>query len=124
MFFLLLLPFGSALAARLRHRDWRVWAVWGGASLIAFVAFWIAGEIETAAGLAFGASVVGFLGPELWHSCRGFVRQPKVFGALLALAGIVFLAYNQQYLKALMLAGLAYIAYRIILRPLVRGGGR
>lgn len=78
MFFLVfLLPFGGALAARLRPSRWQVWAGCGLAGLAAFLAAWLGGWLSPgqAAIVAVGSSAFGFLGPELWEGLRGAVRN-------------------------------------------------
>jgi len=45
MLYILALPFGGALAARLRHHLLLMWAVWGGCSLVALILLWIGGAL-------------------------------------------------------------------------------
>ena len=126
MNFILLLPFGSALTARLRYHHWQGtwpvwigWAVWLAASLIAFVALCIA-NASYPFWLVLAASAVGFLGPELWASCRGFMSHPRVFGWIAAVALAVFVLTHQGILGGLLLIGIIILGYRIMLRPLFR----
>lgn len=118
------LPFGGALAARLRHRQWQVWAAWGAVSLIALAVVWITANFASAFYWMVGASAFGFLGPELWEACRGFMRQPKVFGWILAAGAIVFAIYHPQFLGSILTIVIIYAAFRLMLKPLLGGGGK
>ncbi len=120
MLFILMLPFGGALTARLRHQLWQAWAIWGGCSLLALIALWIAGDFSSAFLWTLAASVVGFLGPELWASCRGFMSHPRVFGWIAAAAVAIFVLTHQGILGGLLMIGIIILAYRIMLRPLFR----
>jgi hypothetical protein len=123
MFYVLALPFGGALAARLRHQQWQMWAIYGGCSILALVALWFYDSFDTAIGWTLVASVVGFLGPELWASCRGFMSHPRVFGWIAAAGTLIFLIYNQGLLGGILMIGLIFVAFRVMFRPLLKKGG-
>lgn len=120
MLFILALPFGGALTARLRHELWHAWAIWGGCSLLALIALWIAGDFSSAFMWTLAASAVGFLGPELWASCRGFMSHPRVFGWIAAAAVAIFVLTHQGILGGLLMIGIIILGYRIMLRPLFK----
>ena len=121
MLFVIVLPFGSALAARLHHNYWLAWAVWGGCSLVAFSALWIAYGFSSSAFMVLASWAVGFLGPELWTSCRGFVSHPRFFGWVLAAGGIIFLLYNPGIVSGIIVLGIIVLVLRTMLRPLFGG---
>jgi hypothetical protein len=123
-------PFGGALAVRLHYEkqnrpqqlDLRMWAIYGGCALVALALWGIAlGSFEGALGRVLAASVVGFLGPELWRSCRSFVAHPKVFGVILTLSLIIVVLGNQQLWGILLLGWLVYAGFRRMIRPLSKG---
>ena len=121
MLFILVLPFVGALTARLRHQFWQAWVVWVGCSLSALGALWISDDFNSALVWTLAASAAGFLGPELWASCRGFVSHPRVFGWIVAVCALIFLIYHQRFLGGILMVGLVILAFRLMLRPLFRG---
>ena len=122
MIYVLALPFGGALAARLRHQQWQMWAVYGGCALLALITLWISGTFDMAIGWTLLASTVGFLGPELWASCRGFTSHPRVFGWIAAAGALIFLIYHQGLLGGILMIGLIILAFRVMFRPLLKKG--
>ena len=120
MFYALVLPFGGALAARLRHEIWPVWVVWGGCSLIAIIALWIGDDFGPALFWTLAASALGFLGPEIWTSCRGFMSHPRVFGWIMGIGVLLFLVRHQDFLGGLLTLGLIALALRVMLSPFLR----
>ena len=120
MVYVLVFPFGGALAARLYHRFWQAWSVWGGCCLLAVIALWIAGDVSSAVMWTAAASVIGFLGPELWASCRGFMSHPRVFGWIAAAGFGIFVLMHQEILGGLLLIGIVFLGFRTMLRPLIR----
>ena len=94
IFLLLLLPFGGAVGARLRYREWQAWAAWGTAACIAFIAMWAVGLL--AAGHVFLAvaavSGFGFVAPEVWEAFRAILRRPTMYpylGGAAAVGGFI-----------------------------------
>lgn len=130
MWLLGLLPFAGALASRLAYHRWEAWVSWVATSLIAFLVIWLAWlPASQTFGIIAGASVLGFIAPELWEALRAFLRRPRNAG-LLAGGGIVsyLLFFQPQTLGKLaeMLAvlGIIAIGFMVMFRPFRRRGGR
>jgi hypothetical protein len=128
--YLLLVPCGAALAARLtRHRTrWicaGVWAVAFAVVSLALAAFTRL-AIGTAWPLVAVVSIIGFLGPDLWAGICSFARKPKVAAWVVGSAVVFFLVLigGQKTLTQLAasITVLVIICYGlwVMIRPALR----
>jgi len=115
---LILFPFGGALAARLMYRRWQAWATYGITYLLALMVLWVGRfSFTQAIVIAFAASVIGFLGPELWEAIRSSLRRPKTLGWLLAGCVLVFVIWKNLWIP-LMTLGIMLLGMKCMLRAL------
>ena len=128
--YLLLVPFGAALATRLTRRRTRLicGGVW--ATAFAMVSLLLAAftklSISTAWPLVAIVSIIGFLGPDLWAGLCSLARKPKVAAWIVGSSVIFFavLVGGREILTqaASSLAVLVIICYGlwIMIRPALR----
>jgi len=115
---LILFPFGGALAARLMHRRWQAWATYGITYLLALIVLWVGRfSFTQALVIASAASVIGFIGPELWEAIRSSIRRPKTLGWLLGGCAMLFVLWK-GLLVPLMVLGIIVFGMKCMLKGL------
>ena len=113
---ILLVCFAAALVARLHHRNLVYWLIWGGVSVLSFLIAMFARNADEAGMLVLGSSVLGFLGPELWHALRGWVRRPQTItylGVAIAAAAAIFVP---GFLGSILILVIIYFGFRYMFR--------
>ena len=121
MWVLLVFPFVLALAARLIYNQSVPWVAWLGVSLLILLILALNADVGTdviGVGVIF-ASIVGFLGPEIWQGIQALVRQPRVAGGvtLFVLAAIL---YATDLLGEIIAISIVCFALWLMVRPLFR----
>jgi chromate transport protein ChrA len=118
MMWLILFPFGGALAARLMYKRWQAWAAYGGTYLLASMVLWFGRfSFNQALVMAFVASVIGFVGPELWEAVRSSLRRPKTLGWLLGGCALAFVTWKNLWMS-LMTISIMLLGIKCMFRAL------
>ncbi len=116
----LFLPFGGALAARLGYRNWLLWIAWLALSVLAFAVTHNTTPLNWTMIFIAGASVIGFVAPELWEACRGCLRRPRTIGILIAVLVGLYAFLSPGILGLLLGLGIIFAAFRWMFRGILK----